>query len=155
MAEAVVNTEQLFKGKILGMKLLGREMKENVETLGNKENSGEKESTTVEVSGLPVGCTKSSVLIHFQKRKNGGGEVEKAEMLRQGKARVIFQDPRGRFPMVWLAWILIIYSSCSQTFKTIHYKHVNNADYDIKIFPLIIDSGYVALSDLTVSVMYD
>ena len=131
MAEAVVNIEQLFKGKVLGVKRLGREMKENVEKLGNKENSGEKASTTVEISGLPVGCTKNSVLIHFQKRKNGGGEVEKVEMLGQGNARVIFEDPQGRFPMKWLAWILIIYSSCSQTFKTIHYKQVNNADYDI------------------------
>ena len=99
MAEAVVNTEQLFKGKVLGVKRLGREMKENVEKLGSKENSGEKESTTVEVSGLPVGSTEKSVYIHFQKRKNSGGEVKQVEMLGEKKAWVIFEDPQGRFPM--------------------------------------------------------
>ena len=96
MAEAVVNTEQLFKGKVLGVKRLGREMKENVKKLGNKKNSGEKESTTVEVSGLPVGSTEKSVCIHFQKRKNSGGEVKKVEMLGEEKARVTFEDTQGR-----------------------------------------------------------
>lgn len=55
-----------------------------------------KRSATIFVSGLPEGLTKNSVHIHFQKRKNGGGEVKKVEMLGEGKAMVTFEDPPGR-----------------------------------------------------------
>ena len=96
MAEAVVSTEQLFKGKVLEVKRLGTaKMNEDVEMLKDKENPAEKEPTTVEVSGLPVGSTGKSVHIHFQKRKNCGGEVQKVAMLGDGKARVTFEDPQG------------------------------------------------------------
>ena len=88
----VVNTEQIFKGNILEMKRLSTE---KVEKLRNKESSEETKSTTVEVYGLPTGAIENSVTIHFQKKKNGGGEVTKVEMLEDGKARVIFEDPQG------------------------------------------------------------
>ena len=94
----MVNTKQIFKQSILEVKRLGTEnMKESVEELENKESSGENESTTVMVSGLPEGSTKNSVHIHFQKKKNGGGEVNKVEMLGEGKAMITFQDPQGGF----------------------------------------------------------
>lgn len=72
------------------------EEKEVVEKLRNREDSEEKESRIVEVSGLPVGCTENSVHIHFQKSKNGGGDIQKVEMLQKGKAKIIFEDPQGR-----------------------------------------------------------
>ena len=94
----MVNTKQIFKQNILEVKRLGTEnMKESAEELENKESSGENESTTVMVSGLPEGSTKNSVHIHFQKKKNGGGEVNKVEMLGEGKAMITFQDPQGGF----------------------------------------------------------
>ena len=97
VAKTVVNTQQIFKGKVLEVKHLDTEMAtENVEKLTNSESSGEKESTVI-VSGLPKGCTENSVHIHFQKRKNGGGDIHKVEMLGEGKARVTFEDPEGRF----------------------------------------------------------
>ena len=93
----MVNTQQILNGKVLEVKRLATETeKEDVEKLRNKESSGEKESRTVTVSGLPEGSTENSVHIHFQKRKNGGGEVEEVEMLGEGKAMVTFEDPRGR-----------------------------------------------------------
>ena len=88
----VVNTEQIFKGNTLEVKRLSTE---KMEKLKNKESSEETKSTTVEVSGLPDGAIESSVTIHFQKKKNGGGEVTMVEMLEDGKARVIFEDPQG------------------------------------------------------------
>ena len=94
VAKRVVNTQQKFNGNTLEVKSLGTE---TMKKLRNKESSEEKESTTVEVCGLPDGSTENSVHIHFQKKKNGGGEVKKVEMLGDGKARVIFEDPRGRF----------------------------------------------------------
>ena len=98
VAEAVANTEQIFKGNVLEVKRLGRETdNKNMEKLRNKESSGEKESTMVEVSGLPEDTRENSVEIHFQKKKNGGGDIRKVKMLEGGKARVIFEDPQGRF----------------------------------------------------------
>ena len=47
------------------------------------------------VSGLPVGTTENSVYIHFQKKKNGGGEIERITLLNEGKALVLFEDPKG------------------------------------------------------------
>ena len=93
----MVNTQQILNGKVLELKRLGTETeKENVEKLGNKESSGENESTTVMVSGLPEGSIEKGVWIHFQKRKNGGGEVVRVLLLKEGKAMVTFEDPRGR-----------------------------------------------------------
>ena len=95
MAVAVVNTEQLFKGKVLEVKRIWRVKMKDEEKLRNQENSGETELTTVEVHGLPEWSTENSVYIHFQKKKNGGGEVKKVAMLGDGKARVTFEDPQG------------------------------------------------------------
>ena len=83
----------MFSGKKSGEET----EKENVEKLRNKESSGEKESRTVMVSGLPEGSTENSDHIHFQKRKNGGGEIQKVEMLGQGKDNktCIFSDNVG------------------------------------------------------------
>ena len=93
----VVNTQQIFKGKVLEVKHLSTEMaKENVEKSENNESSGKKESTVM-ISGLPEGSTEKSVHIHFQKKKNGGGDIQKVAMLGEGKARVTFEDPEGRF----------------------------------------------------------
>ena len=86
MAEEVVKTEQTFKGKVL-----------NVKRLVTERMNGNRESATVIVSDLPEESTENSVHIHFQKRKNGGGEIKKVEMLEEGKAKVTFEDPQGRF----------------------------------------------------------
>ena len=85
MAEEVVKTEQTLKGKVL-----------NVKRLVKEKMSGNRESATVTVSGLPEGSTENSVHIHFQKKKNGGGDIQKVKMLGEGKARVTFEDPKGR-----------------------------------------------------------
>ena len=47
------------------------------------------------VSGLPEGETENSILIHFQKKKNGGGTVERVVMLNEGRSLVLFEDPEG------------------------------------------------------------
>ena len=86
MAEEVVKTKQTFKGEVL-----------NVRRLVTEKMSGNRESATVIVSDLPEESTENSVHIHFQKRKNRGGEVKKVEMLEEGKAKVTFEDPQGRF----------------------------------------------------------
>ena len=92
-----MNTQQIFKGNILVVNHLSTEMaKEDVEKSANNESSGKKESTVI-VYGLPEGSTENSVHIHFQKRKHGGGDIKKVEMLGEGKATVTFEDPEGMF----------------------------------------------------------
>jgi hypothetical protein len=84
VAKRVINTQQVFKGKVLDVKLQESKI-ENVE-----------KSRTILVSGLPEGVTESDVHIHFQKKKNGGGEVEKVTVLPEGNtALVVFEDPEG------------------------------------------------------------
>lgn len=90
VAEQVVNTEQKIKGKVVRVKLVkGKIHTETVETSG-------KEFPTVLVTGLPEGTTENGVYIHFQKKRNGGGEIKEVK-LRPGKneATVVFEDIEG------------------------------------------------------------
>ena len=86
----MVVTEQFFKGKVLIVKLQSSETSPTIE----KSESTEKARTIV-VTDLPEGATENSVHIHFQKKKNGGGEVEKVVVLPGNTALVVFQHPEG------------------------------------------------------------
>ena len=83
MAEKVVNTEQKINGQAVRVRLL------------EERACDMPQSNIVLVSGLPEGVTENNVHIHFQKKKNGGGEVLKVEMLGEGKAKVVFEKPEG------------------------------------------------------------
>ena len=50
---------------------------------------------TILVSGLPDSATSKRVTMHFQKRKNGGGDIKEVKMLGQGNAKVTFEDRTG------------------------------------------------------------
>ncbi|CAB4023542.1 poly [ADP-ribose] polymerase 14-like isoform X2 [Paramuricea clavata] len=91
VAKKVVDREQVFKGKVLNVKLKDTETNPNNEE-SEKENV--EKSRTILVSNLPDGVTESGFHIHFQKKKNGGGEVEKVTVLPEGNtALVVFEDP--------------------------------------------------------------
>ena len=89
VAKRVAEREQIFQGKLLNVKL------QNLETTIEEElgEDRKKKERTVVVSDLPEGATENNVFIHFQKRKNGGGEVEKVTVLPGNEAIVLFQDP--------------------------------------------------------------
>ena len=82
VAEKVVNSKHEIKGKVVQVEL-------------EKFESDEQQSRTVLVSGLHESVTENNVCIYFEKKKNGGGEVEKVEMLEEGKARVVFEKHEG------------------------------------------------------------
>ena len=65
------------------------------EKLRNKEGNKGKEARQILVSGFHKDATENNIYIHFQKKKNGGGEVEKVELKGEGKAIVTFEDPEG------------------------------------------------------------
>ena len=55
------------------------------------------------VSDLPEDATENTLHIYFQKRKNGGGEVESVTLLPEaGHALVVFDDPKGTHNFIFL-----------------------------------------------------
>ena len=93
VAETVVNTEQIFRGNLLKVHPLEAEtFEDSVEKLTKDEG---KESRTIMVFGLPEDATEKGLYIHFQKKKNGGGDIEESTLLPGGKAMVVFEDPAG------------------------------------------------------------
>lgn len=92
MAKVVINAKQIYgEGHVLEVMLV--ETYKEMEKI--KEKSMRKETRTIFVSGFHKEATENTIYIHFQKKKNGGGEVEKVELKGEGKALVTFQDPEG------------------------------------------------------------
>ena len=49
------------------------------------------------VSDIPEGITESNLHIHFQRKKNGGGEIQVVKFLPgRREALVVFEDPDGK-----------------------------------------------------------
>ena len=93
VAKRLVDTEQVFKGKVLDIKLQETKLKLNNE---ESERDNIEKSRTISVSNLPEGVKESDVHIHFQKKKNDGGEVERVTFfLERNTALVVFEDPEG------------------------------------------------------------
>ncbi len=92
VAKRVAGSKQVFQGKVLGVKLQSSETSPIIEKSGDECT---EKARTIVVSDLPEGATENSVCIHFQKKKNGGGEVEKVALLPENTALVVFQDPEG------------------------------------------------------------
>ena len=57
--------------------------------------SDERTARTVVIWNIPPQITKDHVHIHFQKSKNGGGEVDDIFITKDGKAVVVFEKPEG------------------------------------------------------------
>ena len=93
VAKQVFVREQKMKGKAVRVELIEAEI-HNTETV---ETSG-KEFPTVLVTGLPEGTTQNSVHIHFQKKKNGGGEIKEVQFHPEtNEAIVVFEEIEGQF----------------------------------------------------------
>lgn len=55
----------------------------------------EQAARSVVISNISPKITKEDVMIYFQKKKVGGGEVDAISMLEDGKAVVVFEKPEG------------------------------------------------------------
>ena len=102
VAEKVVNSEHEIKGKVVQVEL-------------EKVESSATGCRAVLVSDLPEGVTENNVYIYFQKKKNGGGEVKKVEMLEEGKARVVFEKPEGLSEFYEISKLVLTCNSASST----------------------------------------
>jgi len=52
-------------------------------------------SNSVIVRNLSPSTREDTIIIHFQKKRNGGGEVERVQLLSEGVAVVTFETSEG------------------------------------------------------------
>ena len=52
-------------------------------------------SNSVIVRNLSPATREETIIIHFQRRRNGGGEVDGVRLLSEGVAVVTFEKPEG------------------------------------------------------------
>ena len=53
-------------------------------------------SRSIYVTGFPVVTTPEELIIHFQRKKNGGGVVDAIAIHKRGAAVITFEDPEGK-----------------------------------------------------------
>ena len=86
-----------MKGKTLNVELMENETFEREENDVYEETS-DKISRSVVVSSLPDGPKEHELHIHFQKQKNGGGDVSEVHIFPdKNQAFVVFDDIQGLF----------------------------------------------------------
>ena len=59
----------------------------------------DKASRGIYVTGFPSNTTASELVIHFQRGKNGGGDIECIHITEKRDAVIIFDDPSGIYRM--------------------------------------------------------
>ena len=50
---------------------------------------------SISVSGFPEETTANELVIHFQKQKHGGGDIECIHITDKGVAVIVFDEPTG------------------------------------------------------------
>lgn len=66
--------------------------------LGNEEAA-----RTVLISNIPAKLRRDNIMIYFQKKGNGGGEVDDIFVLEDGKAVIVFEKPEGLISVEWIS----------------------------------------------------
>lgn len=94
MVKQVIAKEQRLKGKNVNVGLPIRETNSQTQKfVASKNKHG-----TILVSNLPEEITANGVYIHFQKKKNKGGEIREVKLQPNTKeAMVVFEDIEGLF----------------------------------------------------------
>lgn len=77
----------------------------------------ERAARSVVAKEIPPGVTESDLMIHFQRQKNGGGEVESVTIGKQS-ALITFEKPEGTFSS-FLTWFSFINSREKHIYKCI------------------------------------
>ena len=55
----------------------------------------EQAARSIVVSNISPQTTKEGVMIHFQRRKNGGGEIDHIHIPKKGSAVITFEEGEG------------------------------------------------------------
>lgn len=59
------------------------------------------------VKGIPEGTTAEELTIHFQRKKNGGGDVDTIVMNKRGTAVITFDNPEGKTSVAKIALLFV------------------------------------------------
>ena len=68
---------------------------------------GDQEQRSLVVQNLPQKVTKQEITIHFQKIKNGGGDVDKVTMIGENIAVVTFDEREGKYDWFNLSYFIL------------------------------------------------
>ena len=59
-------------------------------------------SRSVYVTGYKSTAKSETLIIHFQRKKNGGGDIDQIVISKRGAAVITFDSPEGKMFMVYL-----------------------------------------------------
>lgn len=65
--------------------------------------SNEKAARSVLISNISPKLRREDIIIYFQKRKFGGGEVDEVSIIKDGKAVIVFEKAEGLISAEWIS----------------------------------------------------
>lgn len=65
--------------------------------------SNEAAARSVLISNIPAKLRRDDIMIYFQKKKIGGGEIDDVFVLKDGKAVIVFEKPEGLIKVKWIS----------------------------------------------------
>ena len=65
--------------------------------------TNEEVARSVLISNISAKLRRDDIMIHFQRKGNGGGEVNNVFVLKDGKAVIVFDKAEGLIPVEWIS----------------------------------------------------
>lgn len=75
-----------------------------------------KANRSISVRGIPVGTKAEDLVIHFQRKRNGGGDVDDIVMNKRGSAVVTFDKAEGKVSVAECGLIIRLRPSFCQNY---------------------------------------
>ena len=94
MAEKIANT-----GQTAGPVVVGREDDTHIDPT--------RASHSIYVTGFPATTKSEDLIIHFQRKKNGGGDIGSITISKPGAAVITFDSPEGKMS-IWFYGAIVI-----------------------------------------------
>lgn len=78
-----------------------------------------KANRSVSVIGIPEGTSAIDLVVHFQRRKNGGGDIEEIVMNKKGSTVITFDKAEGKVSVADCSFIVRLQPSSFQNYRPI------------------------------------
>lgn len=75
-----------------------------------------KANRSVSVIGIPEGTSAIDLVIHFQRRKNGGGDIEEIVMNKKGSTVITFDKAEGKVSVADCSFIVRLQPTSFQNY---------------------------------------
>ena len=66
--------------------------------------SNAEAARSVLISNIPAKLRRDDIIIFFQRKKIGGGEVDNVFVLKDRKAVIVFEKPEGLLSVEWISF---------------------------------------------------